>query len=221
MINRRIPAVDGKGMGEWLDERGPDGQGIRVTSTYIVRLSNGGATNQRVIQNKLDNPAQVFYNFELTQVSSQRASSSNYTSALWAAGVRDTLKLVTIPVAKNHVLLRFENLQDPVDGDTSSKVVQLDDVIQAILKWNNPTSYASLTYTTVEKSLTANMDLSDLIARRINWRTINDATGNDEDTKGHISYEFNGSTLSLESQRIRVIEVKVNLGSDDETMFLQ
>lgn len=49
MINRRIPAVDGKGMGEWLDERGPDGQGIRVTSTYIVRLSNGGATNQRVI----------------------------------------------------------------------------------------------------------------------------------------------------------------------------
>jgi hypothetical protein len=36
MQNRRIPADDGKGMGDYLDEKDSLGNGIRVPATYYV-----------------------------------------------------------------------------------------------------------------------------------------------------------------------------------------
>jgi len=39
MQNRRIPADDMRGMGEWLNEHTKAGKGIRVPATYHVFLS--------------------------------------------------------------------------------------------------------------------------------------------------------------------------------------
>lgn len=205
MINRRISADDWRGMGEWVDEKGPDGDGIRMPATFLLRLFSAGNTHQRTIQNKIDNPAQVFYTPSLSQSSQQKQSSANYTTSLWNAGIRNTVKLTTIPLARNHVLLRLANLQDPVDGDTSNKTVQLDQVVNAMLQWTNPSTYSSLTYNVTEKSLTANMDLTEMLNRRIKWKTVDD----DKTAQGSIDYTFNGTTVTLEPQRIRVFELKV------------
>jgi len=52
MQNRRIPADDGRGMGEWLDEKDELGNGIRVSATYYVDLFNSSLreSRQRLIQ---------------------------------------------------------------------------------------------------------------------------------------------------------------------------
>ena len=127
------------------------------------------------------------------------------------------MKLTTIPLGRNRVLLRLANLQDPVDGDTSNKTVQLDQVAQAMLQWTNPSSFASLNYTLTEKSLTANMDLTEMLARRIQWKTVDDA----KLAEGSIDYGFTGTSVTLEPQRIRVFELKVNAPTEDEVKFLQ
>jgi len=47
MQNRRIPADDGRGMGEWLDEKDELGNGIRVSATYYVDLFNSSLRESR------------------------------------------------------------------------------------------------------------------------------------------------------------------------------
>lgn len=42
------------------------------------------------------------------------------------AGVTDLVKLVIIPEAKNHFILRLENVADLYDKDASSKTVNLE-----------------------------------------------------------------------------------------------
>jgi hypothetical protein len=40
MQNRRIPADDSRGMGEWMDEKDELGNGIRVSATYYIDIFN-------------------------------------------------------------------------------------------------------------------------------------------------------------------------------------
>jgi len=51
MQNRRIPADDGRGMGEYVDEKDSLGNGIRVPATYYVQLFEKTKTtdNQRMV----------------------------------------------------------------------------------------------------------------------------------------------------------------------------
>ena len=68
MQNRRIPADDGRGMGEYVDEKDSLGNGIRVPATYYVQLFEKTKTtdNQRMVQKqKFSEAAQYFYNFDL------------------------------------------------------------------------------------------------------------------------------------------------------------
>lgn len=58
MINRRIPTDDARGMGEDVDEIGTDGYGYRISSTYYLSFV---ADTQRLMQQVIDSPAQVFY----------------------------------------------------------------------------------------------------------------------------------------------------------------
>lgn len=67
MQNRRIPADDGKGVEEILDERDQYGNPIRVPASYYVAVNNA-FKNQRLVQQRSDNPAQYFFNFALKQV---------------------------------------------------------------------------------------------------------------------------------------------------------
>jgi hypothetical protein len=58
MQQRRIPADDGRGMGEFVNETDKYGHGIRVPATYYVQIFDreNEASVQRLIQQKVENP---------------------------------------------------------------------------------------------------------------------------------------------------------------------
>jgi len=47
MQHRRIPADDGRGMGEWVDEKDSSGHPIRVPATYFVNIDSTSSLNQQ------------------------------------------------------------------------------------------------------------------------------------------------------------------------------
>lgn len=53
-----------------------------------------------------------------------------------------------------------------------------------------------------EMSLTGTMTLSEMQMRRLTWRTVDDEL--DTFNKSNISYAFDGDSVELEAQRIRV-----------------
>lgn len=58
MQNRRLPELDGKGMGEWLNETDQYGNGIRVPATYYIDLYRqiDNISSQRSVQQKQEDP---------------------------------------------------------------------------------------------------------------------------------------------------------------------
>jgi hypothetical protein len=47
MQNRRIPDDDFRGMGEWLDEKDENGNGIRVSATYYIDIFDKNSRESR------------------------------------------------------------------------------------------------------------------------------------------------------------------------------
>jgi hypothetical protein len=102
MQNRRIPADDGRGMGEWLNEVDALGNGIRVACTYYVDIFKEAdrTSAQRLVQHKQDDPAQYFFNFDVTKLQ-YLGGKSNLSEQIKAAGVTGTVKYVTFPIARD------------------------------------------------------------------------------------------------------------------------
>ena len=70
MQNRRIPADDRRGMGEYVNELNSVGNGIRVPANYYVQIFNTATSKsaQRLIQLKTDDPVQLFFNWDMQKV---------------------------------------------------------------------------------------------------------------------------------------------------------
>ena len=68
MQNREAPTDDVKGVGEPLREVNEYGKGIRVKSTYYVQICDGEKRLplQRNAQHKINDPANYFFNFNMT-----------------------------------------------------------------------------------------------------------------------------------------------------------
>lgn len=81
------------------------------------------------------------------------------------------MKLVTFPADKNKIILRLENLNE--NNETAQ--VNVRSVAEAY--WNEANiknSYAFSSIDIEELSLTANMALSELQERKIQWQTVDD-----------------------------------------------
>ena len=123
------------------------------------------------MQLKYESPAQYFFNFGKSNKTS-KPSVDQYTKSLGACGLDEkTVKLVTIPVKKNQILLRVENL-----ADSGSNAIVYLDCMATYLVWSanllNPPFQVSNTI--VETTLTANMDLKEMLARKLQWKTLDD-----------------------------------------------
>ena len=74
--------------------------------------------------------------------------------------------------------------------------------------WKNANIKAPVEYTKMdikEMSITANMELKDMLARKIQWKTVDD---NKEGlTKSKIDYDSDFSAVKLVPQRIRTYTV--------------
>lgn len=69
MQNREAPSDDNKGVAEPLQEKDEYGNGMRVKATYFVQICDGvhRLPLQRVAQQKINDPANVFFSFEKLQ----------------------------------------------------------------------------------------------------------------------------------------------------------
>jgi len=61
----------------------------------------------------------------------------DYSSALVEAGISDTVKMVTVPMAKGKFMLRLHNIADLFDKDADTKKVNKTSVIEAMWKAGN------------------------------------------------------------------------------------
>jgi len=214
MQNRRIEQDDGKGMGEWLDEKDANGNGIRVPATYFVQIFNqsAGPSLQRLVQHKQDDPAQYFFAFDLEKTGAHLEGSS-LSQDLKDAGVAGEVTMVAFPLDRNKILVRLENLADRYDVGAASKNVSLRAVLHAF--WTSANQAHSQEYSDLlveEMSLTANMKMTEMLERKVHWRTADDEKWQQMEKDGAthgLSYgpSPNSSTedqLLLEPQRIRV-----------------
>jgi hypothetical protein len=138
---------------------------------------------------KTDDPEQYFFNQESKLgnpgVSGQQILSDGFNEA----GVVGSVKIVLIPMAKNKILYRLENLHDIETFEVySSKVAA------ALWTSANPTLEMP-DYKLTETSVTGNMPVEEMQARRLKWKTNVPFTSK-------ISWD-QGEMVKLEPQRIR------------------
>lgn len=171
MQNRRIFADDSRGVGESLDQVDSDFNGIRVKATYYVELAlNGADSSQRYLQQMIEEPSQVFYGFEMLQIES-RTIKSNLSASLKEAGIQHPVKLLTFPAWKNKLIIRVENLNEA--NQTAS--VDINKVALAYWKEANLKHYIEFNELEIEElSVSANMPVSEMQNRKINWKTVDD-----------------------------------------------
>ena len=81
------------------------------------------------------------------------------------AGIEGSVKIVPIPMARNKILFRLENL-----GDEEIKTVNSTAVVNALWSSANPSLEVS-PFTLKETSVTGNMPVEEMQSRRLKWNT--------------------------------------------------
>ena len=129
MQHRRIPADDSRGMGQWMDEKDANGNGIRVPATYYLQLFNRADTKpmQRIVQQKVDNPAQYFFNFNITKVA-DRSQQGDLREQLINSNIVDSMRLTYFPLDSESILLRIINLDDWYNARMQSNTVHVETI---------------------------------------------------------------------------------------------
>lgn len=236
MQNRRVNALDNKGMGEWLNEKDSLGNGIRVKTSYYVQFYNKTGTDQslqRIIQQKTDLPQQVFYTFvnttnsTINSYSDTRLDLEHFLEDGQTSGLNGTARIVTIPKAKNNLFVRLENIADLYDSDAVNKTLNLTNIMlhtwQSANMLNNVTAPTADQIKITEMSMTGNMELQEMLSRKVKWITKDD--DKEDFVKSNISYDDDFTMINLEPQRIRTFNVTFDLGSTLEetptSQFLQ
>lgn len=219
MQNRYIPADDLRGMGEYLEERDEFGNPIRVPATYYVQITDeakGQNSTQRLIQQRTDMPPQVFYSFnktgdsEIDQASSfptmEAFENLDLPTLFQMAGINETVKMVSLPLSLNTLVIRLENIADLYDKDASSVTIEFKELLTNMWHSANSDSNAQAEFDIQEMSLTANMNLEQMEARRIKWKTVDDPKEEYEQSK--VAKDDGFDLVKLEPQRIRTFMVK-------------
>lgn len=114
--NRRLVVDDNKGVVEPLNETDSDGYGLKVNSRYWLQIFDIGTTKplQRKQQLVIDQPLQYFFALNYTYNATRPAPKTYVQLDDFEGG-----KYVVFPLAKNEILVRFENLQDKFDLNTT------------------------------------------------------------------------------------------------------
>ena len=117
------------------------------------------------------------------------------------------MKVVHLPRGKNHIHLRLQNIDDLYDSNSKTATVDLSLIAEALWTAGNsdkPIKYQDLQID--ELSLTGNMYLKEMMARKIKWATVDD--DKDDFPQSVVEYDFTPTQVQLEPQRIRVFSLK-------------
>ena len=131
----------------------------------------------------------------------------DFSKALEAAGVTNTVKLVVIPKEKDVLFFRLENLGD-LDSGVGSVMVELEAIVDAFqLAAKTVSDRVSI----VETSITGNMRIEEMRARKFHWKTADESVATSSPIDGV-------SSVSLKPLEIRAFIVDY---SKDETALFQ
>lgn len=185
-----------------------------MAATYYVQICDGvhRLPQQRVAQQKINDPANYFFNFDLAEKQGATVSDE-FAEAYKRAGVVDTVKVVHAPKARNLVHVRLENLADLYDENSKEYSINLSGIADALWKSANklaPVAYDGLEIT--ELSLTGNMELKEMQARKLKWMTVDDEKM--ELPRSVVDYEFTPDLVKVEPQRIRVFALEFSPASE-------
>jgi hypothetical protein len=183
MQNRRIPCDDAKGEYDFLNETDTSGNGIRVPATYYVQLHDQKQrpSYQRKAQQKVADSLQ----YSFTDASMNKSADAQVTGKksilevprdlknVGKTNVMD-LKYVMVPLARNKIMIRVQNLNDEFDGVNTALPVDLDKLARSFWTEVNPsTSLESVKIT--ETGITGNIEFSEMEKRRYVWKTKDQA----------------------------------------------
>ena len=121
--------------------------------------------------------------------------------------------MVSQPLFKDKVLLRFENVAD--SGD--KQIINLNEVATNLMLFANMKK-VDLHPKFMELSLSSMMPLEEMLKRKVHWKTVDD--DKDGYTQSKIDYTLNDGLFTLEPQRIRVFAVWYEKPKSDEEKFL-
>lgn len=164
-----------------------------------------GESVQRSVQQKVDNPVQYFFADQLSKVSSETVKQADLSFA------SPNVKYVALPVAKNEIVLRVENI-----GDQSAETINVLELVSKMYMQANGQKAQAIpeNFKFTEMDITANMEISEMQARQIKWKTTEDQV-----EAKLLDFSTDMNQIKLESQRIRVF--KVSLAQTEEAaLFL-
>ena len=115
MQNRRLMFEDGRGVGENLNETNENGVGIQVNTRYFLQIFDRSTrkSEQRQVQLAVDEPLQYF----MAPAETDEISQSDAQPSAKVPDFDGDLKIHLLPLAKNQILIRMENLSDLFDNE--------------------------------------------------------------------------------------------------------
>lgn len=89
-------------------------------------------------------------------------SQQIYSKFMKDAGIADKVKIVTVPMKQNKILMRIQNLADIFDQDSTTSQVNLTMVVEGMWKSAHSLDSEVAPYTLTETSVTGNMPVSEM-----------------------------------------------------------
>lgn len=214
--NRRLIVDDNKGVVEVLNETDSDGYGLKVNSRYWLQIFDVVHTKplQRKQQLVIDQPLQYFFAFNYTYNATKAAQKTYVKLDKFEHG-----KYVAFPLAKNEILVRFENLMDKFDVDATALSVDIEKFALDFYFASNGQIKEPMV-SVQEMDLTNNMLASEAEkVRSYDWKGEDDATFDFSQLEKPA--DVSPSVFTLEPQRIRTFRIQYHTLDESETMFLQ
>jgi len=151
---------------------------------------------------KTDDPVQYMFADSLAKIRDVKPSVSAETlKAIHAnAGVGSAVKLVFQPMARNRLLLRIQNLEDSFDSSSQTYPINMPQLVAAL--WAGSNTGAPVPNNDVrETSITGNMDVEEMNARRIKWQTTTSR-------RAATQVPDLGDEIQIQPQQIRVFDIE-------------
>ena len=153
-------------------------------------------------------PPQVFYSFNETASPPTVEidnTNINLPQFFQMAGIHDTIKMVSLPLSLNTLVVRLENIADLYDNDAPTVyLTEFKELLEKMWQSANSDSNAQADIDVQEMTLTANMRLDQMEERRIKWRTVDDFKEQFEQSQEE---EEGDDQIKLQPQRIRTFMV--------------
>lgn len=177
MHHRRLIEEDRTNKMDILNETDSRGVGLRATTRYFMQIFDWtkGGSKQREVQINLQQPLQYAFafDFKLEGTIPERKSEVKANKDRSIENLVQSGHIRLVPVAKNQIIVRLENLYDNFDGQSSyPSFINIQKYCRELYIEINKKAPASVEI--VETSLSSNAPLEQINQEKWQWQSIED-----------------------------------------------